>query len=893
MKLTKAYLLITLFLAAGLSYGQGSERKLLKKARKQLTEGQYAESKQTYAKLIEMNPSKVDYHFEAGLSYFNSEVQKEKSLPYFEEALRRSGKDTIAEIFLYLGKAYHYTHQFDKAIYYYNEFRRFLDGSPDGQLLSQDLTRYIEMCNSGIALLGEENKTLKVINLGERVNTDYSEYTPVVKQDETILIFTGRKSGSTGDQLYMDSKYFEDIYVSYKLDSLTWSFPTKFDSSGIYISSKVNTKSHDAVIGYNENETKLFIYRDKDVWQSELIDGVWSEPVRMNKNVNSRSHEPSVFITPDEQLLYVVSNRGGGFGGRDIYLSHKQPDGTWGPAENLGESINTPFDEDAPFLSHDGKTFFFSSKGHNSIGGYDIFKCEVVGGQLSKPVNLGLPLNSAGDDIFYLVSADNTYSYFSSSRMGGFGDMDIYRVQLDCRNIPNTEIRGLVLAGDKMLPASAKITITDKKTGNLIGTYTSDKYSGKYVIVLPPNNTYQMEMVVDGFEVSRPHTQEFTLPKQCEFFPLFQEINVKRNKDTLTNQLAQESKFKNAMFDVKTNSLEEFKIDRLPEDGSFLNRDANPDLWMALGGRVMHNAVIPGKGIEIFLVNAQNEIVRTTRTNEDGYFQFLHVDPKETYKILIDETDARLSNYGDVQQGSNVDFSLEGTIEKTDLRSKESTPVNEMPVYLVNETKEIVKATATNKVGFFRFKNAEESKRDLALLKDNGAFLYKIDIGDADQLFSSYIKTLDPQTKELYYTEFIDRVYLEKLLKEIPNFENIYFDFDRYFLRQKSIVTLETIATFMIANPDVKIAMDGHCDHKGTDEYNVKLSERRSNAAYNYLLSKGIDRSRMKQAWYGESKPAAANTNPDGSDNPDGRQLNRRVEFKVNIPDVAEFTFSF
>lgn len=893
--MTRTALSIVFLILALLANGQGksSEKKLLKKARKHLSEGQFPEAKAAYNELLKVNPAKADYQFEAGLSWFNSEVNKEHAVVYFENALKSSKKDTISEIFFYLAKSYHYTHQFDKAIYYYNEFRRFLDQSDEARLISKELSRYIEMCNSGIVLQPEENKKLNVINLGDHVNSSFAEYAPVIKQDESILIFTGRKSGSTGMDVYMDSKYFEDIYVTTKLDSITWAYPTKFDSAGIYISSKINTESHDAAIGYNHDESKLFIYRDKDVWQSELVNGSWTDPVRMNKNVNSNQHEPSVFITPDEQLLFLVSTRGGGFGGRDLYVSRKLEDGTWGPAENLGEDINTPYDEDAPFLSSDGKSFYFSSKGHNSVGGYDIFKCEYKNGVIGKPVNLGMPINSAGDDIYYLVSSDNTFGYYSSSRMGGFGDMDIYRVQLDCRNIPNTEIRGLVLAGDRMLPARAKITITEKESGKLIGEYTSDKYSGKFTVLIPPDKTYIMEMVVDGYDASRPHRQEFQLPKQCEFFPLFQEVNIKKTIDSVAGQLSQESRFKNAMFDIKTNSLEEFKIGGLAEDGSFMKNEADPDLWLALGGRVMHNKVVPGKSIEVYLVNSKKEIMRTTTTNEDGYFQFLHIHPDEKYQVLIDETDARLSYFGDTKQDPTADIDLQGVIEQTDLRSKETKALPNIPVYMVAEDKYITNLSKTDAKGFFKFGKKEDNSRDLSKLNQSGSFLYMIDAGDADQLFSSYVKTIDPNSKDLYYTEIIDRVLLEKMIREVPEFENIYFDFDRFFLRQKSVQTLDKIAEFMISHPDVTIEMDGHCDHKGSDEYNIKLSEKRSISAFDYLAKKGIDRSRMDKRWYGEAQPAAANTFPDGRDNPDGRQLNRRVEFRVNIPDVAQFTLSF
>ena len=874
--------------------GQSSqEKKLLKKARKFLSEGNYDDAKTNYNKLLELNPNNQDYLFETGLTYFNSDYEKEKAVQLFETALLNTSGDTIPELLYYMGMAYHYVHQFDKAIYYYNEFRKFLAANMEGHLLGSEITRLIEMCNNGIEFQANKNEDIEIKNLGPNVNTRYAEYAPVVKKDESLLIFTARKSGSTGGKFYHDQKHYEDIYISSKEDT-TWSSPTKFDSSGIYISSKINSKFHDAAIGYNEDETKLYIYRDKDVWQSELVDGVWQEPVRMNKNINTKGHEPSVFITPDESTIFVVSTRPGGFGGRDIYVSRKLEDGSWGPAENLGELINTEQDDDAPYLSADGKTLYFSSRGHKTIGGYDVFKSELQpDGSWGPPVNLGMPVNSAGDDIYYLVNAENTVGFYSSSRYGGYGDMDIYRVQLECKSIPNTEVRGLVLAGEKQIPVAASIRISDKETGELVGTYSAEKFTGKYLMVLQPDKSYILEIEAEGFEAYRYHREEFFIPKQCEFYQLFQQINIRKFFDTTVNKLAQEATFHNAMFDIQTQSLQYYGITNLPEDGSFGNQQISPDYNMAIGGQLLHNDLIPAKNVEVFLVNSDNEIVRTISTDRDGVFEFIHLRPGDTYKILINEDDLKTSYFGDTATSSEIRPPLNGTVEVTDLNSKSTTAAGMVPVYVVNNDKKIINVSTSDMTGQFAMRDPSASQQEISQLNTSVVYTYDIDLNDADQLYSSFIQTIDPDNNELFYSEYVDILYFEKLIREKPEFENIYFDFDKFFLRQRSTEILDKIYEFMASNEDVKIEIDGHCDWFGTDPYNMKLSERRSNSAFNYLAAKGIDPARMKKDWYGERRPAVPNANPDGSDNPENRQLNRRVEFRVNIPDVAELTLIF
>src|SRR5690606_17335299 len=201
-----------------------------------------------------------------------------------------------------------------------------------------------------------------VTNLKDNINTKGAEYAPVVKDDESLIIFTGRRHESTGGKTYNDNKQYEDIYISHR-EQEEWTKATKLDSSNLYINKNINTKWHDAAIAFNQSEDKLFIYRKNQIWVSDLVEGKWSDPVKLNKNVNSSFHNPSVYISPDEKTLIVVStDREGGYGGRDIWISTKQESGEWGELLNLGENINTEYDEDAPFMTADGKTLYFSSK---------------------------------------------------------------------------------------------------------------------------------------------------------------------------------------------------------------------------------------------------------------------------------------------------------------------------------------------------------------------------------------------------------------------------------------------------------------------------------------------------------------------------------------------------
>lgn len=868
------------------------EKKLLKKARKALSEGNYVQAKANYAQLVSLNPTSPDYNFEAGLSYYNSEVEREKSLPYFQAALNNSGNDTIAELLYYLGRSHHFVHEFDKAIDYYNRFRKMVDADGAGEILGRDVTRYIEMCNNGLKFQGDTQQKIEVNNLGKKVNSEYGEYAPVVKKDGSFMLFTARKKGSTGGKYYHDDKFFEDIYVTSR-EGEDWTFPTKIDSSQNYISTKINSKYHDAAIAFNEDETKLFIYRRDDVWQSELKDGKWSEPVRMNDHLNSKEHEPSVYISPDEKTLLLVSTRDGGKGGRDIYISNRLEDGSWGPVSLLGDEINTIYDDDAPFLTRDGQVLYFSSKGHNSMGGYDIFKSfKDDSGKWTAPENLGFPINSAADDIYYIQNVEGTSAFFASNKANGYGDMDLYEVSLECKSIPNTEIRGLVVAGENQLPVGAVIKIFDKETGNEMGTYNVDRNTGLYMMVLPPEKTYNLEIVAEGYETIRAHKEEFTLPKQCDFFQLFQEIEIRKIHDDKNRVIAQEATFNNAFFDIKKETLKELGILSLPEDNADLNNVRVNDENIAITGKLMHNDLLPVSGTEVMLVNNEGEIIKTTRTDKNGVYQFFNLNPTEKFVVMIDEEDAKISMYGDAPTNTNNDVFIKGTVKKMTLLDKKITPQPEVEIYMVNIDKKVIATAKTDPSGEFLIDNHPLDKTRVNELANN-EFPYHFDLDYPEAMFSTYIKTIDPTNNEINYSEYIDIIHFEHVGIDIPQFENILFDFDKFFLRQKSKDILERIYEFMAANPEVSIHMDGHTDWKGTEPYNVKLSEKRSNSAYNYLIEKGIDPKRMDQAWHGEVKPTVPNANPDGSDNPDNRQLNRRCEFQINIPNMAAITLTF
>ncbi|MBY0424511.1 MAG: hypothetical protein K2Q22_02650, partial [Cytophagales bacterium] len=331
---------------------------------------EYARALPYYMKLDSILPGNPDYTYKIGVCLYNT-IDKKKSLDYFLKAKARNVSSENMNFFL--ARAYHFNYKYDSAIYYYQAYSNYLEKEHlHTKKSKEELARFVKNCENGKEIM-MDTLDVKIENIGPNINTAFPEYAPVVSADDQTLYFTSRRDNTTGGGIDEDGKYFEDIYVCTKQSNGTWSAP-------VQLGPPVNTVGHDACIGLSPDGQKLFIYKsDKDsksgdIFICEIKNGTYSAPVKLEGGVNTYNRwENSSSITTDDKVLFFTSNRRGGFGGMDIYMSRRLPNNTWSAAFNLGPAINTPYDEDSPQIHSDGKTLFFSSKGHNSIGGFDIF----------------------------------------------------------------------------------------------------------------------------------------------------------------------------------------------------------------------------------------------------------------------------------------------------------------------------------------------------------------------------------------------------------------------------------------------------------------------------------------------------------------------------------------
>jgi len=475
------------------------EKRILKKARKNLADDKYTDAQANYLELIKLNPENDVVNFETGLSYYFSDFERGKSVTYFEDALKYSSEDTIPELKYYLGRAYHINGQFEKSKNTLKEFSAFIKKhTKAGQNLLNETNYRIQINDNSIELSDNQNKNIKVKNLGANINTFDPEYAPVFKKEDNVILFTSRRKGNLGKKA-SDLLAYEDIYVAKKTDSDSWTLITDKKELGKYLPKNFNTNKHDAGVIYSADGKTLYTYKNDALWKSIFKDEKWNELERLNENINeSQYNVPSISITKDGSTMFFVTYKKDGYGEKDIYKATKNNDGSWGTPENLGEKVNTEFDEDAPFLSNDGKTLYFSSKGHSGVGGYDIYKSEFINGELSNPVNLGLPLNSPLDDIYFVIDEENQTGFFSSDRDGGYGGMDIYSFCSNCPDEIINSINGVLANKDNASINDAMISLSSVDPDSLITAVATG--NGKFEFITNTTGKHKMTVNATNYE---------------------------------------------------------------------------------------------------------------------------------------------------------------------------------------------------------------------------------------------------------------------------------------------------------------------------------------------------------------------------------------------------------
>lgn len=524
MKRLSAVFLLLLCCLYKQGLAQPSPYVLLKEADEDFSYGAYVIALPKYLQLQRQAKQlgideQIRISFRLGLCYLNSN-QKANALTYLKQVWEQD-PNYHPDLAFHLAEAYQYNHRFSEAIQYYQSY---LEKNTQNRTQRAALAKKkIEECQNGLYFMAAP-AIVDIQNVGAVVNSEYPEYVPLVTVDESELIFTSRRPHGKKDHKTdpTDGLFYENVYVS-RREGGVWQPPEPLLGFN-------NKKSHTACIAISPDGQQLFLYKPGkkglgDIFVSHRrADGSWSKALSLGKHINTPYRETSVSISSDGRRLYFSSDRPGGYGGLDLYYSQKQADGSWGPPINLGPTINTPYHEDAPFIYRDS-ILYFSSQGHTSMGGFDIFFSRFTADnkQWSKPINLGYPINTADDDIYFVIAAGSQNAYYASDRMDSFGDKDIYVIRTfnleavepiahlaetkpnqsislqraDVNN-PNTSNQFVVLKGRVSntygRPVPAKIQLYDVEQSYIEEEIYLDTTDTSFEIVLRANRVYDLQV---------------------------------------------------------------------------------------------------------------------------------------------------------------------------------------------------------------------------------------------------------------------------------------------------------------------------------------------------------------------------------------------------------------
>ncbi len=496
--------------------------------------------------------------YRIGACYLNTEYEKLKAIPFLEEVSQTAPIEIPVIVHFDLGNLYHYTYRFKEAIKQYN---KYIELSKSSSFTNEETiieaNKMIAVCQNAIEITTRPFNA-EVNILGHPINTMESEYCPMITADNQTLVYM-RMVG-----LGKAEKPVASIMISKKGAGDIWNKPNKLNIENI---NKYNNKTI-SLAGLSPDGQAIFLNigkgLDQDIYEGEIKNNTIINIKKLNKQINTVFYEGRVSISPNGSELYFVSDRPGGFGGTDIYKSIKNRRGDWGTPKNVGEVINTQYNENSPFIHPDNVTLFFSSEGHKTIGGNDIFKTKFEKNSWSEPENLGFP-NSTKDDLYFVLNANGQIGYFSTSKNNVYNKHNIFEVNFK-DPIPLTLVKGVIKVGNPPKPASVNIKVYDNETGLQVKYIYSVPETGEYLMIFPPAKNYD---IVISSEQYLPQLINVYIPYQTYFYELYQEILLEPI-EIKNNKIGERVTVNNTFYDLyRTSEADSILSDDLPKQPKY------------------------------------------------------------------------------------------------------------------------------------------------------------------------------------------------------------------------------------------------------------------------------------------------------------------------------------
>ncbi|MEW6469009.1 MAG: OmpA family protein [Bacteroidota bacterium] len=856
--------------------------------------------------------------------YFEQE-QYAKAIPLYKKSARGKKRE---EAWTRLADCYRITKNYVKAEQYYQKLAAMKSANPMVYFYYAEvllnLGKYDEAKKQYEAYAGmkpddnrsklyirscEQVKTwtvqpsiYKVYNLGD-INTPVSDFSPVLYKDGIVFVSEAPKDlVNYSKNTWTGNPYYSIIFSkgSKEKDSVTF-------KKGKPLSSTFSNDMHNSSACFNKDGSEIYFTRVElrrskkkgfvnrpRIYTAKAVGGKWKfvKPLELAGPEYSIAHPA---LSPDGQTLYFSSDMPGGQGGSDIWMSKKTGD-SWGAPVNLGSSVNSQGDEAFPTVGEDG-TLYFASSGWIGFGGFDIYSASSKDGIWSKPVNMLPPINSTADD-FGIVFKDRNSGYFSSNRSGGKGADDIYGFTLAGKT---STIAGKILKTKNSSDGAPNATIMLlNEKGELLNTTTTDQTGFFKFENMSADSKYMIKL--DETDATIATGKKYYLADDQNKVV---RVTVKSEKGF-------------------------FVFENLPSDLSKLSTllEEDSDIRISIAGSLLAgDDKAPLANTIVNLTDENGQVLQSTTTNSFGTFAFTNLPSDKTYTLNIDNTDASLKDkkiYFVNKSGKEIAVNEKGNFKFTILASDKTTlqqitvkdddlrvemkgkiltdqngkPLANTKVVLVNEQGQVLQTGMTDASGGFSFVNLPADQKFMVQLDETDSKInvkgtyYVTDatgkvIGKMNLKSGTFKFEVLPSEQKSLTNIYVDDPWLDVLkLKNtkksdsITVVENIYFDYGSWDLLDEARITLDKVVKVMKADPNITIDVSAFTDSRGTDEFNMNLSEKRAQAAVDYIVSKGIDKKRITGKGYGESK--ILNKCKDGVDcSEEDHAQNRRTEFKI------------
>ncbi len=762
---------------------------------------------EVYLLAYESDPGNVRANFMAGICYLET-IHKPRGLKYFQKAYELD-HEYDPKLLYYIAECQHFKHDFDNAIIYYKKYKKKVEQDFEDRKISkeqrefelEDIERKLYECANGNEFI-DNHVHVKIKNMGGKINKAFPDYTPAISGDGKLLMFTSRRSNSTGGLVFKDLFHFEDVYYS------TWNEEKNRWNRAKNIGAPINTESHDAVISISSDGNELFIYRDAgngDIFKSyRNNDNSWTKPVPI-KEVNTGAFENHLTSSVEGDMYIFSSNRKGGVGdvqNLDLWMVKINDKGKWGKPKNLGKKINTEAQEDTPFLDADG-TLYFSSRGHKGMGGFDIFKTKYneKTDEWSDPENIGYPINTADDDYAFILPGDGKTGYYSSFKDGGKGEKDLYEIDMD----PPYEFMTICYQGK------------EKKIDKVWWEEWRDRGAVK------GSCEKDIKICLSGEDMTIKESEWPVFQDQGAFQGTCaedREIVICHNGENIQIMLSEWGEHM-AHGDVKGN------CQGGTDNGS---RRTNIDGTNGTQGGVGNEG---GNNRIVICHNGESMYIKESEWPEHQ----AHGDTKGQCSVVSTGGDEVIS-----------DVLLKGRVR--DVISNEPIAGATVEIHDASDDRLIERITV-GADGTYEHRFKQSNKR-----------LYVIH-GEAEGYMFTSERVPVPGVSKMTQTVVQDLFLGSPNVNDIKVLKNIYFDFDQSVIRRESIVELRLLERFMKGYPSAKIQVRGHTDNKGENAYNQKLSDRRASIVVKFLIRRGVSSARMVYKGFGETKPIATNDDED------------------------------